>query len=187
MTRVLFLTLTLTACATGSGDDAADAEPGDTVVDTNNDAEDGDAACVATDLGDDFQWDPQFGDADTWGPFPEGAVVATTFLRLDPGGTQRFGEVIEPVIGDLMAQGGLMGIALGESVSCGVVRTLTVWQDEAAMMGFVMGEAHANAVRFIGEISRGGSITDHWPIEELTDASWDAVAAKLADHSGPVY
>jgi hypothetical protein len=100
---------------------------------------------------------------------------------------QRYGEVIEPVIGDLLAQGGLVGIALGESVSCGVVRTLTVWQDEAAMMGFVMGEAHANAIRYTGEISRGGSITDHWPIEDLAEASWDEVAARLADHSGPVY
>jgi hypothetical protein len=55
------------------------------------------------------------------------------------------------------------------------------------MMGFVLGDAHTEAIRAVGEISRGGSITDHWEVGDVADVTWQDVPPLLADHSGPVY
>lgn len=147
--------------------------------------------CVGSVLADDFVVDPtpgDVGDPESWGSFPPDAVVATTYLRLDPEGMARFGEVVGPVIGELMAgPEGLMGASTGQSMRCGVARTLTVWASEEAMMQFVVGEAHSAAMAATGEVSRGGSITTTWSASELGQVDWASAAAGLADHDGPVY
>lgn len=119
---------------------------------------------------------------------PAGAVVATTYLAIKPDeqAGQRFGQVVGPVIQDLGARQGLLGITTSNSTACNTARTLTVWESEAAMMAFVTGDAHAAAMQATADISRGGSVTMTWTHAggELT---WQSAAARLEDHDGLVY
>ena len=56
-----------------------------------------------------------------------------------------------------------------------------VWADEAAMMGFVVGPAHAAAMARTSDISRGGEQTDHWRVDALPAVGWAEVIAALPD------
>jgi hypothetical protein len=109
MTRTwtLLMTLTLAACATD--DPATGDDTGATVEDP----------CQASVLEDDFALDAGEGspaDPATWGALPPTAIVAGTYLRLDPEGLQVFGEVAQPVIGELMAMPeGLIAWSTGAS------------------------------------------------------------------------
>ena len=80
--------------------------------------------CVAEGLAEDFALDEtpyDVGDPATWADFPPNAVVATTYLRLNPDNLDIFGEVVGPVIGELMgAPPGLMAMSTGQSATCGV-------------------------------------------------------------------
>jgi len=147
--------------------------------------------CVASVLADDFVVDPtpgDVGDPASWPAFPSDAIVATTYLRLAPEGLERFQEVVGPVIGELMgAPEGLMAMSTGGSEACGVVRTLTVWESEEAMMGFVTGEAHAAAMAATGEVSRGGSVTLTQLAGDVERVDWSNAADSLANHDGPIY
>ena len=120
---------------------------------------------------------------------PEGAIITTTYLqlRVDEAGQRRFGELVGPVIGQLMATPGMIAVSLTNSRECGVARTLTVWQDEESMLAFVASDAHTAAMVGTAEVSRGGSITTHWIASGPDDASWARAAERLADHDGPVY
>jgi heme-degrading monooxygenase HmoA len=133
-------------------------------------------------------WDAEAGalKPDLQGPF----VVATTWLnqKTTPEALARFGELMGPVVGALQAQPGLLVVRLGQSSRCGTARTLTVWEDEASMYRFVVGEGHMAAIQAVDEVSRGGSATTHW---EETDpaqaASPDKALSQLAAYEGPFY
>ncbi len=140
---------------------------------------------------DDFVVDPtpyDVGDPASWGDFPGDAVVATTYLRLNPDNLDVFGQVVGPVIGALTAPApGLLAMSTGQSEGCGVARTLTVWESEAAMMAFVTGPAHSAAMEATTDVSRGGSVTMTWRRDEVAAVDWNVVVPGLADHDGPVY
>jgi heme-degrading monooxygenase HmoA len=119
---------------------------------------------------------------------PAGAVVATTYLALKPGDAVmgRFGGLVGAIQQDLGTRAGLLAISTSQSATCGVARTLTVWESEAAMMDFVMSESHIAAIQAVGEVSRGGSVTMTWS-HTGGEVTWAGVAARLKDHDGPVY
>ena len=120
----------------------------------------------------------------------EGVLVATTYLRLKAGSQERFGDLVGPVFQELgmrMQTGqGLLAMTAAASDSCGVARTLTVWKDEASMMSFVLGPAHARAMQGTGDVSRGGSVTTTWR-HEGGEVTWQRAATALKSHDGPVY
>lgn len=95
---------------------------------------------------------------------PAGAFIATTYLPLKPGDAAqaRFMELLGPVQEELGAHPGMLAIATSGSPMCGSVRTLSVWESEAAMMDFVLGDAHIAAMAGNAEISRGGTATTSW-------------------------
>ncbi|MBC8070725.1 MAG: hypothetical protein IAG13_20510 [Deltaproteobacteria bacterium] len=115
-------------------------------------------------------------------------VVSATYLALQPGAPAlaAFDEVIEPIGPALLGNAGLIAVQLGNSIECNSARTFAVWRDEAAMMEFVMGDAHAAAIMRVGEISRGGSLVTHWSAE-VSGINWDAALAKLEADEGPFY
>lgn len=116
-------------------------------------------------------------------------VVSSTYLAIKPEGAaqQAFGESIGPMIPELLANPGVVAIQLGTSMQCGSARTFTVWRDEAAMMAFVVGDAHANAIARTAEISRGGSVVTHWTATSLAEITWDEALARVAADEGPFY
>ena len=154
-----------------------DETPGDTVVED---------PCRAEVLEDDFGFDPSLGDPADWA-LPPDAVVASTYLRRNSDAAT-FDALLQPVVAELMAgPAGLLGVSLAGSASCNTGRTLSAWNDEAAMLDFVTGPAHGAAMLRLDEVSRGGSITMSWSAAELGGTDWATVAAALAAHDGPVY
>jgi heme-degrading monooxygenase HmoA len=115
-------------------------------------------------------------------------VVSSTYLRMrpEPAAQARFQELMGPISQALQAQPGLVALQLAASERCGTARTLSVWQDEAAMYGFVTGDAHMAAVRAVGEVSRGGSIVTHWA-DDAQGVSWAKAAQQLGADTGPFY
>ena len=118
-------------------------------------------------------------------PPPAGYAVSTTYLALKPDAASnaRFQALVGPVISDLERQPGLRAIQFSRSKACATVRTFTVWQDEAAMLAFVSGSAHARASAGIAEVSRGGSAVAHWHATTLDQASWPYSARSLSNAS----
>ncbi len=178
----LCLLLPLSACG---GDDEET-----TVEETQDQMQD---LCIAEQLADDDTLNAdlgEMGDPANWGALPPGAVIASTYLRLPhtDEGTATFGQLIGPIIGELMAPApGLLGVSFSNSTSCNTARTMTAWESEDAMMNFVLGEAHLNAIQRTGEVSRGGSLTGQWMASDLEDFKWETVIDNFKDHDGPVY
>jgi hypothetical protein len=61
-----------------------------------------------------------------------------------------------------------------------------VWRDDAAMLEFVIGDAHSTAMQAVSELSRGGSVVTHWSGDEKT-AAWKSASEHLARDDGPEY
>jgi hypothetical protein len=116
-------------------------------------------------------------------------VVSSTYLAIKPeaAAQQAFGEAVSPLVDALLANPGVVAIQLGTSMECGSARTFTVWQDEAAMMAFVVGDAHASAIARTPEISRGGSVVTHWTATSIAEITWDEAIARIAADEGPFY
>ena len=120
---------------------------------------------------------------------PAGSIVATTYLQLrpDPTSQRTFGEVGGRVFDALFTSRGLLAVATVTSNQCAVARTITVWESEEAMIGFVTSEAHSEAMLRVGEMSRGGSITTSFIANASVDVAWPEIARQFVGHSGPVY
>lgn len=120
---------------------------------------------------------------------PAGALVATTYLQLRTSSEAQaaFGEIAGPVAGTLQSAPGLVAVSLASSSSCATVRTLSIWENEDALIAFVASDAHATAIMRVAEVSRGGSITTHWTAASDADGTWEMAAQRLAAHEGPVY
>jgi hypothetical protein len=116
-------------------------------------------------------------------------LVAMTYLRLQgtEASSARFDEVMGGILGSLGQSEGLLASSLAVSERCGTARTMTVWRDQASMMAFVISDAHSAAMSVVSEISRGGSITQHFQTSSAADIDWAAAAAKFVDHTGPQY
>lgn len=116
-------------------------------------------------------------------------VVSSTYLAMkpDPAAQQAFGEVTPPIVPELFGNPGVVAFQLGSSNACASARTLTVWRDEAAMMAFVMSDAHATAAARIGEISRGSSVVTHWTGATVAEIDWDIAVEHVAADAGPFY
>lgn len=116
-------------------------------------------------------------------------VVSATYLTIKPEGPamQAFGEVIGPVVPELLGNPGVVAFQLASSTECSSARTFTVWRDEESMMAFVMSDAHAMASARVSEISRGGSVVTHWTGAVVADITWETALTQLEADAGPFY
>jgi hypothetical protein len=147
------------------------------------------ATCERGRIEPDLMSAPLAGPALVDGVLPRGQyLISTTYLQLgqDAESQQLFQSLIGPVVADLQTRPGLLALALGTSAACGTARTLAVWEDDAAMIGFVTGEAHGNAMARVTDVSRGGSIVTHWVGDE-SSAAWSQAATRIAADDGPFY
>lgn len=191
------LFLSTAACEDGSDDPIA-AEPsgasapdGGSVPDASRVADSGNpfADCSRGTLEQDFGAAPLAGVGVVDGKLRAGSyVISATYLQLrqDPAAQQRFGELMGPIMADLQTRKGLVAISLGTSSRCGVARTLSVWEDDIAMFGFVASEAHGAAVSSVKQVSRGGSLVTHWT-GDAAQATWSAAAEHAGQDDGPLY
>jgi hypothetical protein len=147
------------------------------------------AGCERGTLETDFAAPPLAGPALRDGVLPPGEyLVSSTYLQLEPAAEPQrlFNDLITPVVADLQTRPGLLALSLGQSEACGVARTLTVWQDEMAMLSFVSSPAHAAAMARITDISRGGSTVTHWLGDEAS-VNWSSAARYIGEDDGPRY
>jgi hypothetical protein len=147
------------------------------------------AACRPGVIEPDFQAQSLRGSGAPEGILPVGQyIISTTYLTLrqDGAAQARFGQLMEPILADLATRPRLLAYSLGTSRSCGVARTLAVWRDDIAMIGFVTGPAHGAAAASITEVSRGGSLVTHWQGDEASP-SWEAAAEHAGAYDGPRY
>jgi hypothetical protein len=147
------------------------------------------AACDPGVIESDFQERTLRGSDAPEGTLPVGQyIISTTYLALrqDGAAQARFGQLMEPIRADLATRQGLLAYSLGSSRSCGAARTLAVWRDDIAMIGFVTGPAHGPAAASVTEVSRGGSLVTHWQGDEAS-ANWAAAAEHAGAYDGPRY
>lgn len=145
------------------------------------------AGCTRGTLEPDFESAPLAGPAVREGALPPGQyLISSTYLQLRPAQGARFQQLLGPVMADLSSRAGLLAIALGNAPSCSVARTLTVWRDDAAMLEFVIGEAHSAAMSAVGELSRGASSVTHWSGDQ-DSVNWRSAAEQLRADDGPLY
>lgn len=137
--------------------------------------------CSKTALEADFSASPLAGPRADGGVLPPGPwLVSTTYLRLvpEPAAAAAFQAVMGPVAAALPTTPGLAAVSIGTSTACATARTLAVWEDQASMLDFVTGPAHAAAMAHIGDFSRGGSTTLHFTADG--GVGWTDAAARLS-------
>ncbi len=112
---------------------------------------------------------PGFNDEGDWIEPPDVSyVVSTTWIKPKSGSEARFGELVGSVVAELQRSEGFLGYSLGNSVSCGSARTLTLWRSEEAMMGFVLSDAHLQAIQSTSEVGdRAATFAWSVPGEEM--------------------
>lgn len=118
--------------------------------------------------------------SDAEGPF----VVGTTLLVLndDPDAQKHFDEHMAAIRDVIDDQKGLVGKSLAIGIGKPGYRTLTVWESEADMLGWVVSDVHAAAMDDMVDYSASGSVAS-WTMtrEELEAAAptWDEAREHL--------
>jgi hypothetical protein len=170
-----------------SGTASGDGTPGDDSDPAANPSEL--SGCTRGTLESDLQAAPLEGPGVSDGVLTPGEyVVSSTYLQIgtDAASRQLFEQLVAPVTAELQVRPGLLALSFGSSESCGTVRTLSVWEDDVAMLGFVTSTAHANAMARVTDISRGGSVVTHWTGGAAT-VNWPDAAQRLGEDDGPEY
>lgn len=173
----------------GCGEDRTGASQPDDLTVAGSDAQPTAAECERFELEPDFEGAPLTGPQVVAGELmPGDYIISSTYLQLraEPDVRRKFGELMQPIMADLMTRDGLLALSFGDSKRCGTARTLAVWRDDVAMFGFVTGEAHGQAVQAIDALSRGGSVVMHWKGDQGS-ANWSSAMSYLAEAEGPFY
>ncbi|HEX6838946.1 MAG TPA: hypothetical protein VF334_20350, partial [Polyangia bacterium] len=105
-------------------------------------------------------------------------IVASTYLRFQAGATSEFVELYSPIVARLRTASGLVAARFGFSAACNSGRTLSVWTDQASMVGFVTGPEHSAASARVAEISRGGGAAIDFD-DDGSGATFENAASQL--------
>ncbi len=134
---------------------------------------------LEADFAEDMPWAGPGVDPETGEVAPGSYRIATTYLALRPDKQERFGELSQPVVESLGTSQGLVAVKTGGSMACSSLRTYTLWESEEDMFAFVASPAHAAAMSYTSELSRGTSNTISWDGDVAT-ATWAEATARLA-------
>lgn len=109
-------------------------------------------------------------------------VVSTTQIYISKEQAGAFYENVGAVVAQLTETPGLVALGLATDDTCGVNRTLGVWESEEAMYTFAASGAHAVAMENTPTISLTGKVT-HWTatVDEVNALDWDVARAKIAE------
>ncbi len=117
-------------------------------------------------------------------------LVGLTYLQVknQPGPGGRFGEHADAVGTYLFEEepAGWLGAAFRD---VGRLQwwTMSVWEDEEAMMQFVVSEPHASAMGDIDEVSTGAVSRSLWIDRDQLPLSWPDALQLLAEAQDSVY
>jgi hypothetical protein len=145
---LLSLTVTLAGFIPGCGNDPASDKPGSTPTVEQRMKRLG--TCTPSDLVILSPWTgPAFADdGQLLAPLPAGHVEAVVngWAKQDRAAIElreRHGQI---AVQDVFARPGLLGFEAVESAECDISMSHTLWKDEASMLAFVTGPAHAAAM-----------------------------------------
>ncbi len=107
-------------------------------------------------------------------------VAHTTQIYVRPDGEDEFFQRSGELFGVLAETPGLVAWTVGTSETCGVARTMGIWESEEALYAFVAGDVHAQAMARTTALSFTGKTT-HFDVskEEAEALSWDGMRAEL--------
>ena len=116
------------------------------------------------------------------GPLPTPHIVATTagWARPEPEHQEALGQASGAVSAAVFESPGLLGVSFGGSQACGTARTLSLWADEAALMAFVLGDAHRQAMPIVPRATLGWETT-HWTEQSTAPTTWQRAREALAE------
>lgn len=116
-------------------------------------------------------------------------VVSTTQFALndDSESQEQFDMLVGEIIPQLMATEGLIGMSFGGETGCGFQRTLSIWEDTAAMYAFSTSGAHAEAIPQTPNIGWAARVTnwDHDAAEGTP--TWEQALARIEEITPIVY
>jgi heme-degrading monooxygenase HmoA len=183
---LLSLTLTLAGLIPGCGNDPASDQPGSAPTLEQRMKKLG--TCTPSDLVILSPWTgPAFGDdGRLLAPLPAGHVEAVVngWAKQDRAAIElreRHGQI---AVQDVFARPGLLGFEAVESAECDISMSHTLWKDEASMLAFVTGAAHAAAMADAPRMHHafGGA---HWTAAARTVApTWREGIAQLVRSFG---
>jgi len=116
-------------------------------------------------------------------------VVSTTQFALNDNSESReqFDMLVGAIIPQLMATEGLIGMSFGGEMGCGFQRTLSIWEDTAAMYAFVSSGAHAEAIPQTPNLGWAARVT-HWDHDAAEGTpTWEQALARIDEVAPIVY
>jgi hypothetical protein len=178
---LLSLTVTLAGFISGCGNDPASDKPG--AAPTLEQRMKKLGTCMPSDLVILSPWTgPAFGDdAKLLAPLPAGHVEAVVngWAKQDRAAIELREMHGQTAVQDVFARPGLLGFEGVESAECDISMSHTLWKDEASMLAFVTGPAHAAAMADAPRMHNafGGA---HWTAGARTVApTWREGLAQL--------
>jgi len=116
-------------------------------------------------------------------------VVSTTHFAVhdDSESQEHFDMLVGQIIPQLMATEGLIGMSFGGEMGCGFQRTLSIWEDTAAMYAFVSSGAHAEAIPQTPNLGWAARVT-HWDHDAAEGTpTWEQALARIDEVAPIVY
>ena len=123
------------------------------------------------------------------GPF---VVSATNLLLLDGDAVKKAFDGHMAVLQEqIKTQPGLIGVSLGLPIGTEGYQTLTVWENEEAVLGWVTSEAHAAAMDDMADKAKPASAVASWTMTraelEAAPPSWQDARTHLESNGRTVY
>lgn len=120
-------------------------------------------------------------------PLPEGYMVAAVqgWRKFDEDNTMIRVEQGKEIVADLLTRPGFLGFMIVESTECDTSTSISLWEDDKAMLDFVTGQFHAEAMGMSSE-TLWGCAGSHWDGVTFDRApTWEEVKARLIEGIRP--
>ena len=122
---------------------------------------------------------PAFTDGALTRPPTEAVVVALTYARPARGQNEAFQAHVGAISAQLEQTPGMLGYGFRSRVPGRDNWTMSIWESEEAMLSFMVGSAHGEAMASAGEILEDSAFT-HWTAAPDTlPPDWDASISRL--------
>lgn len=126
---------------------------------------------------------------DAEGPF----VASSTNLILADGDApkQAFDKHMAVLSEKIKTQPGLIGVSLALPIGTEGYRTLTVWENEEAVLAWVTSDEHSAAMAEMADKAKEGSAVTSWSMEraelEAGPPSWEDARKRVEDTGRTIY
>jgi len=173
----------LQACDDGDDDPFEAVAESTSAETTEGDGEDLDElfACVESELAPSPVFGPGWDSATNTllGEPQETYIVHSTQALVEAEHFELFNDLSDAVIGQLMQTPGLVAIGFADEPNCGFVRTMGIWESEAAMIAFVGSGAHAEAMAQSANLELAGRFTHFEATAAELPVDWQTIIERI--------